>query len=178
MSAKPSLLARGLPEYPLDARLGELRTAEVFLVVSLRLWNTGEVNPAAGDLRWRVGFHAAGVDLCGTLAFEQLCRMVAIASRRATQVRSLGCLTLSRDEALLLQSIGQMQLGLPAHAQGSLRELCPPAAIRFLLHPAQTLAASLGRCGLWLPRRTPMAAPEWCVAPPPSSLTVRPGRVH
>ena len=41
-----------------------------------------------------------------------------------------GC-HVSRDAALLLQSIGQMQSELCVNAQTSLRELCPPAAVHF-----------------------------------------------
>lgn len=178
MSAADPLLQPPAVKPARDTRLDALKTAEIFVVVSLRLWNTGEVNARLGDLRWRVGFESAGVDLCGLLAFDQLCRMLAIAASRPTQVRSLSCAQQSRDEALVVQTIAQMQRGLPLDAAATLRELCPPAAVRFLLRPAQALGASLARRGLKLPDRTWLAEPAWCAASYIGSLQGIPDRCH
>jgi hypothetical protein len=158
MDPAVTLSLRYLPEYSPDANLCTLGTAEIFLVMSLRLWNTGETDSATNTPRWSAGFHSAAIDLAGMLAFDQLCRRIAIAAFRCTQVRTPSCRYVSRDEALVLQAIGQLQLTQTPQAAASLGELCPAAAVRFLLQPAHALAESLRGRGLSLPRRIPMSA--------------------
>lgn len=163
---------RRLPPYCIDMDLRVLRTAELFVLLSLRLWNTGQQDPDGTEQLWWSGFRRSGVDLAGTLAFDQLCRMIAIATDRATQVRALGRLCMSHDEGVFLESLGHLQRNSLDLARTSLEKICPPPAVGFALRPAEVLAGSLRACGITLPRRLQSAGSgarrEYSLVPPHS----------
>jgi hypothetical protein len=147
------LSTRGLIPYSQDMALASLGTTEAFLVSSLRLWNSGEHEPAYELPRWRTGFAHARVSLAGALAFERFCRMIALAAEHTPSVRALGCERLSADEIVLLLTLGYAQHAQLAAAGSVLRHLCPAAAVRLALQPARELADALAARRLWLPLR-------------------------
>jgi len=163
--------------YEADMPLWRLRTAEVFVVTSLRLWNTGDFDAATEEPQWRLAFRRARIELRGALAFDQFCRMLVIAATRSIQVRTRGCCALSRDEALLLHVLSQLQVGRPWYAAAALAQFCTPLAARLTLTPGHTLAVTLAARGLWLPERGVSSHRDESQEDLQSSLT-EPARVH
>jgi hypothetical protein len=168
--------SRRFEPYQTDMPLRRLHTAEAFVVTTVRLWNAGDPDPEFDEPRWRMAFRHARVDLRGTLAFDQFCRMLAIAASRSIQVRSVGCCAVSHDEAVLLQALGYIQIGRPTCAEATLLQLCPLLAARLVLPPAQTLVTALGARRLWMPQRPRMspAPPAGANVTPPTL----PARLH
>jgi hypothetical protein len=126
-----------------NAPLNELRTAEVFVVASLRLRVLTHSSPEHSCPDWRQGFAEARIDRAGIWGFEALCRILVTSVLRSLDVRALDCAFLGEDEALLLQAVGLLQQGRVAEANSILRYCCPPAAARLALAPAHVFAMSL-----------------------------------
>src|SRR5262249_43670531 len=95
--------------YPENHPLAELGTAELLLVTAMRLWSLPLRDPTGHHPDWRPGFVAATIDDDGIPAFAALFDLVAVASRRAFDVRCLRCPRLGDDEAALLQLVSLIQ---------------------------------------------------------------------
>src|SRR5262245_54081548 len=95
--------------YPENFPLAELGTAEALLVTAMRLWSLPLRDPTGVHPDCRPGFVAAGIDDEGIPAFSALFDLVALAPRRAFDVRCLRCRTLGDDEAALLQIVSVIQ---------------------------------------------------------------------
>jgi hypothetical protein len=145
-----------------DAHLIKLRTAELFVVVSVRLWAAPYRDPTGDHPAWQSGFASAGIGGDGVVGFDTLFRIVVAAHRRTLDVRSLRCGRLGRDEVLLLQLVGLLQREMIDDALAMLSEWLPPAAIHMALLPAQRFAAGLAEAGLVIPDPRPPAA--WSTA--------------
>jgi hypothetical protein len=143
------------PAYVTDAHLIELRTAELFVVASVRLWAAPYRDPAGDHPGWQHGFAAARIGGDGVAGFDTLFRIVVAAHRRCLDVRSLRCGRLGRDEALLLQLVGVLQQARIDDALTVLAEWLPAAALHLALLPAQRFAAGLAEAGLLVPDRRP-----------------------
>jgi hypothetical protein len=144
--------------YPADMPLAELRTSELLLTTTLRLfalaWRTcSEAHPD-----WRGGMLAAGLSLDTAGAFDKLFAMVVIARRRPLDVRCLHCRTLSPDEDRLLQIVSLFQHGRREAAAAALGDWLPPTAQRLAVAPAQALAEAMAARKLIVPWRHAEAA--------------------
>ena len=109
-----------------------LRTAELFLVLTARLWVQAAVAPdrTAGD--WREGCRHAGIGEDGIAAFDRLFGIVAAAVDRGLEVHPFDCPKLGVDEAWLLAAVAETQHRRTAGYGCVLTNWLPPAARR---HP-------------------------------------------
>jgi hypothetical protein len=144
------------PPPPADAvnmPLAELRTAELLVVASLRLWR----DPARSRPDWCGGFAAAGLEAQDIAAFDRLIRIVATAARRDLDIRCRTDTRLGAEEARMLRLVSLLQRNRRPEAAVLLGDWVPPAAARVALSPAQRFAAALADCGLTLPLRAAAA---------------------
>ena len=145
------------PVYPIDAPLADLRTAELLLVATVRLFmTTQEVGVRVRD--WRAGFMAGGIDQDAVPAFETLIRIMIAATPRPLDFRCLGCSQLGVDEARLLQLISVFQAGRYADGGALLTIWLPPTAMPLAVLPAQELASAMALGGFHMPLRHSEAA--------------------
>lgn len=137
--------------YPPETSLRGLRTAELFLVLSVRLWVQAAVAPerAAGD--WREGCRHAGIDEDGMEAFDNLFGIIAAAVDRGLEVHPFDCPRLGIDEAWLLAAVAEMQHRREAGFGCVLTNWLPPAARRSAYGPLLGVAAALARVRLIVP---------------------------
>ena len=145
------------PAYALDAPLSELRTAEILIVATVRLWALRHMEPEAGHPDWRGGLAVAGADADAIASFGGLLAIIAAVPRRPLDVRCTCCQTLGADEGRFLQAIGFLQRDLRQSAGEIMADWLPPAALRIAMAAAHALAAALARCDLILPARCPTA---------------------
>lgn len=150
--------ARPSPVYAAETPLAELRTAELFVTTTLRLWVLPHTKPEGDHPEWWQGFLRLGVDAGGMAGFDTLLRLVATSARRTLDVRCPRCAKLGADEAWLLQMLSLLQRGQEAQAMAILADWLPPAGARIALAPAESLAAALTQAGLSLPHRHAEAA--------------------
>ena len=102
-------LLRPLPVYATDTPLAGLRTAELFVICSLRLWVSGWQDRSETPPDWRKGFKVAGMADGGDAAFDELLRVVATTAVRSLDVRCRQCAHLGQDEGWLLQLLSLLQ---------------------------------------------------------------------
>jgi hypothetical protein len=126
-----------------------LRTAELLLLASLRLYALSWHAPRAPD--WREGLRAADVSRSAVSALGRFLAIVAFAARRSLEVRCMHCGIVSEDENRFLQIIGLLQDRRPMEAMRILCAWLPPAACRLAADPAEMLANSLAVSGLIVP---------------------------
>lgn len=141
------------PVYAARTPLAELQTAELFVVMSLRLWVLALRDPTSVTLGWRSGFDAAGLDAAGRGAFDALFRTVAATALRSLDVRCPRCGELGEDEGRFLQLLSLLHCGRSDGAAAILADWVPRAASRLALISAQGFAASLQDGGLPIPLR-------------------------
>lgn len=142
------------PAYPDDMSLSELRTPEILLVATLRVF--AESAWSAHPRDWSEGLVAADVPAQGIEGLARLFDVIAVAPRRKLAVACIHCRTLCPDEALFLQLIATLQRKDVLGAKEILQNWVAPAAARAALPYAQLLADGLARQGLLLPRRNAM----------------------
>jgi hypothetical protein len=156
-------LRRELPAavYACNAPLSALRTAELFTVMTLRLWVEENVlcdtcRPAERrqEGRWRGGLRAAGIEPSAAPAFDMLCRLSFATTARRLDVRRSGNPRLGRDEALFLQCLGLLQHRRSGSAERLLGEWLPRAAHGTALLAAMQLASALDAARLHIPQRS------------------------
>lgn len=141
--------------YPDDMPLSELRTPEILLVATLRIFAEGVWSQHPRD--WSEGLVAADVSADGIEGLARLFDVIAVAPRRKLAVACMHCRILCPDEALFLQLIASLQRKNIDDAKMILQNWVAPAAVRAAIPYAQSLADGLARQGLLLPRRTAMA---------------------
>ncbi len=140
---------------PPELLVGELHTAEFFVLSSLRLWARAHNRFQHEGPDWREGLHRAGVGSVGVIGFDTVCRIVTTASLRSLDIRTLHCMYLGETEARFLSLVGLLQYDRLAEAAFILRHWCPAAALRLAITPAQAFAAALRSRRLWLPAAAP-----------------------
>jgi len=147
-----------MPCYPEDMPVARLRTAEMLLVVTLRLfaraWEERDAGAPHGRPDWRGGLRAIDMPEWGISAFGGLWEMVALSTRRTLDVRCPRCRHLSVDEGRFLQTIGLFQQGAGERAAACLGDWLPPAARRLAAAPAEALARALAEVDLVVPWRS------------------------
>ena len=144
-----------LPAYPDDMPLSELRTPEVLLLATLRIFAESAWSQHPRD--WSEGLVAANVPAQGIEGLARLFDVIAVAPRRRLAVACIHCRTLCPDEGLFLQLIAMLQRKDVHGAKEILLNWVAPAAARAATPYAQALAEGLARQGLLLPRRSAMA---------------------
>lgn len=151
-----------VPAYPDDMSLSELRTPEMLLVATLRIFAEGAWSQHPRD--WSEGLAAANVAADGIEGLARLFDVIAVAPRRKLAVACIHCRTLCPDEGLFLQLIAALQRKQVQSAREILLNWVAPAAARAAIPYAQSLADGLARQGLLLPRRSAMAGifPDDC----------------
>jgi hypothetical protein len=143
--------------YAAETPLAEMQMAELFVVVSLRLWVLQHCDPTGVHRDWRDGFTAAGIDDAGRDAFDALFKIVAATALRRLDVRCPRCIALGEDEGRLLQLLSLLQRGRQG-AAAILSDWMPTAAGRVALIAAEGFAESLLDGGLPIPLRHVEAA--------------------
>jgi hypothetical protein len=148
--------------YPAATRLGDLRTAEMLLVVALRLWTARRLEPGAGHDDWRDGFLAAAVCGVGVACFQSFISILEAAATRPIMLGRPHCDELTDDEARLLCAVGCLQRERGHDAALLFADWLPPAAVRIATDYACGLATAFGEARLTLPARidTPCAPAE------------------
>lgn len=159
-----------VPAYPDDMPLSELRTPEVLLLATLRIFAEGAWSQHPRD--WSEGLVAANVPAQGIEGLARLFDVIAVAPRRRLAVACIHCRTLCPDEGLFLQLIAMLQRKDVHGAKEILLNWVAPAAARAAIPYAQVLADGLAREGLLLPRRSAMVGtfPEDSRFPVPAYL--------
>lgn len=143
-----------VPAYPDDMPLSDLRTPEVLLLATLRIFAEGAWAEHPRD--WSEGLVAADVAAEGIDGLALLFDVIAVAPRRRLAVACIHCRTLCPDEGLFLQLIATLQRKDIPGAKEILLNWIAPAAARAAIPYAQALADGLARQGLLLPRRSAM----------------------
>jgi hypothetical protein len=132
--------------------VSELKSAEAFLLVTLRLWAAPHKEPAAGPYPdWREGFAASGIGDEGADAFDQLFLIVVKSAIRSLDVRCPRCRHIGEDEHMFLTAIGLLQRNHWNAAEDLLTCWLPAAAARAALVQAIGLAGAMSAIGMILP---------------------------
>lgn len=146
------------PVQPASLCIHGLDTAELFVLLMLRLW--AQPRPSPGDdggawsvAEWRDGFTAAGLADADMHAFEDLLKIQATVGARRLDICGRGNPRLSLDEAKFLSLVGLVQRDCVGDAEAVLGEWLPPAGVRLALPHAVTLATGLTRRNLIVPLR-------------------------
>lgn len=163
-----------VPAYSDDMSLSELRTPEILLVATLRIFAQSARSQHAEDRPgdWSEGLAAANVPADGIEALARLFDVIAVAPRRKLAVACMHSRTLCPDEGLFLQLIAVLQRKNMQSAKEILLHWVSPAAARAAIPYAQSLADGLAQQGFLLPRRSAMAGifPEDSNFPVPAYL--------
>lgn len=144
--------------YPVDMPLEDLRTPELLLTTTLRLFALAWRLRDEAHLDWRRGLVSSGLSLDAAGDFDRLLAMVIIAHRRPLDVRRLHCRALSPDEGRLMQIISLFQHGRSEMAVAALGDWVAPAAQHLAAAPAQALAEAMTKKDLIVPWRHAEAA--------------------
>lgn len=165
--APAPVLAPYAPEMP----VAELRTAEAFLVTTLRLWlaerSGGAKTPRApGSMDWRSGFMAAGLEEDAAPDFDMALRILHAGAQPALALRDFRHPRLAPDEMRLLTVFGHLQRGDVASALTELQYRLPTKSLRWMLRYARSAAGAMQVRGLVLPDRSlPTAAITYRASP-------------
>jgi hypothetical protein len=149
--------------------LGELGTAELFVLSSLRLWFLSHCDRDHDYPDWRQAFQAASIGPFGTWGFDRLCRIVGTTTLRSLDVHWLQCARIGEYEACLLRTLGHLQLNQLDAAETALLEWCPPAAARLAVEGAHAFATALQSHCLLIPLRARDTARLWVSTVPASA---------
>jgi len=141
--------------YPDEMPLAELRTPELLLVTTLRLFAEGAWSGSPRD--WMEGLAAAGLPFEGLSGFARMFEIIAMAPQRKLAVACMHCWHLSPDEGRFLQLFASLQRGHADDAAEILQIWAVPSAARLALPHAQAVADGLANQGYLLPRRAMMA---------------------
>ena len=136
--------------YSPQTPLGELRTAELLVVSSLRLWVLSHGGHARDQPDWREGFRCARIGSAAAMGFDTVCHIVAAAALRNLDIRPLYCAHLGMDEGRFLCLLALLQCDRACDAESILSDWCPPAAVRLAVMPAHAFATGLSACRLRL----------------------------
>jgi hypothetical protein len=140
-------------DYPADAVLGQLSTAEHLVVISLRLWALPYLLPQRHHPDWRAGLRAAGTAEASIGCFDSLLEVLFTASRNGIEVHRLECKGISRHEGWLLHCISLYQHDRVAEAETILAVWLAPNVATMAGSLAMQLASALDAARLIIPPR-------------------------
>lgn len=153
-----------LPPYAPDMPIAELRTAEAFLVTTLRLWlaersQEAKAPQGPGSMDWRSGFMAAGLEEDAAPDFDMALRILHAGAQPPLALRDFRHPCLAADEMRLLSVFGHLQRGDIGAALTELQYRLPTKSLRWMLRYARSAAGAMAVRGLVLPDRSlPTAA--------------------
>lgn len=147
-----------MPPYVAEMPLAGLKTAELFLLTTLRLWLAAHRRAQVPD--WRQGLAAAGLMEDGAADFDMTLRIL-IARVRQLDSRAAGHPRLSADEARLLRLFGALQRGETGEAVEFLQVWLPSKPLRWLLRYARSFVGVMASQKLILPDRMPDGRPQY-----------------
>ena len=124
-----------MPPYVAEMPLAGLKTAELFLLTTLRLWLAAHRRANVPD--WRQGLAAAGLMEDGAADFDMTLRIL-IAGVRTLDSRPAGHPRLGADEARLLRLFGALQHGDTGAAAAILQGWLPSKPLRWLMRYARS----------------------------------------
>ena len=139
-----------MPPYVAEMPLAGLKTAELFLLTTLRLWLAVHRRAVVPD--WRQGLAAVGLMEDGAPDFDMTLRIL-IAGVRRLDSRAAGHPRLSADEARLLRLFGALQRGETSEAVNILQAWLPSKPLRWLLRYARSFVRVMVAQRLILPVR-------------------------
>lgn len=148
-----------LPPYMPEMPVAELRTAEAFLVATLRLWLAEQFQEVKSPRDWRSGFMAAGLEEDAAPDFDMALRVLKAGAQPPLALRDFRHPRLAADEARLLSVFGFLQRGDVGSALTELQYRLPTKSLRWMLRYARSAAGAMAVRGLLLPDRSlPTAA--------------------
>jgi hypothetical protein len=137
--------------YAFEMPLTELRTAELLLVTTLRLYAASWREP--DRFKWQSGLSAAGLDGEPADAFSDFFATVTATARRRLDVGCTHCQILSPDEGLFLQLVASLQRRRIREAITILDDWIITDAPSHGLALIGTFAEAMARSGLIIPPR-------------------------
>ena len=149
-----------MPPYVAEMPLAGLKTAELFLLTTLRLWLAAHHRADVPD--WRQGFAAAGLMEDGAPDFEMTMRILVAGVRRLDS-RPARHPRLGADEARLLRLFGTLQRGETGEALGILQAWLPSKPLRWLLRYARSFVGVMAAQRLILPDRMAEDRPHFAL---------------
>ena len=149
-----------MPPYVAEMPLAGFKTAELFLLTTLRLWLAAHRRADVPD--WRQGLAAAGLMDDGVPDFDMTLRIL-IAGVRQLDSRPVGHPRLSADEARLLRLFGALQRGETGEAVAILQAWLPSKPLRWLLRYARSFVGVMAAEKLILPDRMPDDRPHFAL---------------
>ena len=149
-----------MPPYVAEMPLAGFKTAELFLLTTLRLWLAAHRRANVPD--WRQGLAAAGLMEDGAPDFDMTLRIL-IAGVRQLDTRSAGHPRLSADEARLLRLFGALQRGETGEAVAILQAWLPSKPLRWLLRYARSFVGVMAAEKLIFPDRMPEDRPHFAL---------------
>ena len=159
-----------MPPYVAEMPLAGLKTAELFLLATLRLWLAAHRRAQVPD--WRQGLAAAGLMEDGAPDFDMTLRIL-IAGCRTLDSRPTGHPRLSADEARLLRLFGALQRGATGEAVEILQAWLPSKPLRWLLRYARSFVGAMAAQSLTLPDRIVEVRPHFALRASPSAFLDR-----
>jgi hypothetical protein len=149
-----------VPPYVAEMPLAGFKTAELFLLTTLRLWLAEHRRATVPD--WRRGLAAAGLAEDGAPDLDMALRIL-IAGVRKLNSRETAHPRLSADEARLLHLFGALQHGDTGEAVEILQAWLPSKPLRWLLRYARSFVSVMATQKLILPDRMPEDRPHFAL---------------
>jgi len=149
-----------VPPYVAEMPLAGFKTAELFLLTTLRLWLAAQRRASVPD--WRRGLAAAGLAEDGAPDLDMTLRIL-IAGARTLDSRAAAHPRLSADEARLLRLFGALQHGDTGEAVEILQAWLPSKPLRWLLRYARSFVGVMATQKLILPDRMPDGRPHFAL---------------
>lgn len=150
-----------VPPYVAEMPVAGFKTAELFLLTTVRLWLAAHRRASAAD--WRQGLAAAGLLEDGAPDFDMALRLLSAAARPALSSRDTAHPRLSADEARLLQLFGALQRGEISDAVAELQAWLSAKPLRWLLRYAGSFARMMVSQRLILPDRSTGQKPQFAL---------------
>lgn len=149
-----------MPPYVAEMPLAGFKTAELFLLTTLRLWLAARRRASVPD--WRRGLAAAGLAEDGAPDLDMALRIL-IAGARTLDSRETAHPRLSADEARLLRLFAALQHGDTGEAVAILQAWVPSKPLRWLLRYARSFVGVMAIQRLILPDRTVEDRPHFAL---------------
>ena len=149
-----------MPPYVAEMPLAGFKTAELFLLTTLRLWLAAQRRATVPD--WRRGLAAAGLAEDGAPDLDMTLRIL-VAGARTLDSRETAHPRLSADEARLLRLFGALQRDETGEAVAILQAWLPSKPLRWLLRYARSFVGVMATQRLILPDRTPEDKPQFAL---------------
>jgi hypothetical protein len=151
--------------------LAGFKTAELFLLTTLRLWAAAHRRATVPE-DWRRGLAAGGLLEDGAPDFDMTLRIL-VAGVRTLDSRPAGHPRLSADEARLLSLFGALQRGETGAAVVILQAWLPSKPLRWLLRYARSFVGVMAAERLILPDRSGQAGTHFALRASPDAMPDR-----